>query len=565
MLRQWGRLPDLERTVRRFPVASAWVVALWALVVGRDAVAGDELLFKAMLGVVLAAYLAVAVQLAAESSGRAANPVRHAVGLALGLGGLGLCLVMEELPVLAPLLVLAVIVGLGNAAWWGRARDDARLWEFTRRLWTGAMFATVGSVIFFGGTFAILLATNALFGIRLDDLASYIILPLGLALLAPLYWMGTLPDPRTVECEVATLGFEARAIGFLGVWLLAPLVAIYGLVVLAYAVQIVVARELPSNQIGAVVSPFLAIGLLTWLVLEPEFLRRSAWVRLFRRAWFPVMFVSALLVAVAVGVRVGEYGWTWERFALAAYVAAALVVAGWFTLRPRDGIRIPTAAVAGFLVAVAFLAKPVSDLSQRARLEAALAEGDSVGVYTGLRYLALNDRADWIADIFPDAPSDNVYDEAWDAYLSARGINPEANAVAPTRNSVVVYEAEDSPLDVGLTPIFQGSYSVSVEGRQEPLQGGSDDPPTWRGETLTLVVGAQPVTLRVDDADDLFTDALRREAPDVTGDVRLPAPSFQTRTGDGREALVVVSNLRLFGNEGRLSGGSGEVWLFTSE
>jgi len=139
--------------------------------------------------------------------------------------------------------IAAAIVFLGNAAAFRKARHDSHVWNFTQKLWTGAIFAAVGCGVFSIGMVAISEAVESLFGVKIDNLTYDVLMPIGLAFLAPIYWMGTLPRYGDVK-DVSELSFEARALSFLGTWMLAPLVAIYSLIILAYSAKVLIQWEL---------------------------------------------------------------------------------------------------------------------------------------------------------------------------------------------------------------------------------------------------------------------------------------------------------------------------------
>jgi len=214
-------------------------------------------------------------------------------------------------------------------------------------------------------------AVKALFGVDVDKLTYETLLPIGLAFLAPVYWLGTLPKFGEAE-DVTELSFEARALSFLGTWMLAPLVVIYALIVLAYGAKVLIQWDLPKGEIAQLVSPFIGVGMLVWLMLEPKVLKESGFVRLYRAAWNWIMLPSAVLLGVSVFVRIREYGYTPERFFLSLVVTWAVLQSLWFIAMPKakHDIRIPTALAAVLLVLGAFVAQPISAMNQFQRARA---------------------------------------------------------------------------------------------------------------------------------------------------------------------------------------------------
>ena len=577
-IRKWGRLPDFEAVIRRFPVATLTVAVLTVqlMLAGFDGTSMADWI----PGYILGWYACVGVQLASESKGRSPKwlPLLKLTLVAVAVTLAALHGPTDFLPWLA---VLAAIVFLGNAAWWGRGRDDAGVWLFTQRLWTGAIFALIGSVIFALGVIAIGATLDALFGVDLSDLAEHLILPLGLAFLAPVYWMGTLPHPRELDTG-PDLSFEARALGFLGTWLLAPLVLIYGLIIVAYSFRVLLTWSLPDGETAILVTPFLVVGTLTWLVLQPTMLRAGALVRLYHRLWFPVALVSATLLAVAVWVRVAGYGLTPERVMLILLTLAALVLGAWFTVTGRRDIRIPTAAAAGFLLAGAFLAAPVADVTQLQRLRAGLASADKAAVARQVRDAAAYlqsyraERGEWLEAELPGYDPDG--DMRLDAYLRAQGYENAEQERERVRNEDYgsTYYRRGEPLNLRATPIFLGSYELTV------MTGDDPKPDTWSvGEgyihTGELLLSVDGRTLRREVepvAESLFATRLASRADDMRSpDIYVPYerelhPSrdpilFDLADDAGRRYRLVVEEMWLNGEGDRLTGGRAEALLFS--
>ena len=380
MKRIGGRLPDFEQVLRRFPVAVAIMAAftLWVIADNHFGVTSSRDDVYVFAGFILAGYVSVVVKLCTEAR-KGMNSIAVIVGLALAVLAFCLCYFSKTLNFNFVMAIGAAVLCLGNAAAWRLGRHDRNVWNFTQKLWTGALFAAVGCVIFTLGMVVISEAVRALFGVSLDELTMETILPVGLAFLAPVYWLGTLPRFGEAE-DVTELSFEARALSFLGTWMLAPLVIIYALIVLAYGTKILVQWDLPKGEIASLVSPFIGVGTLVWLMLEPKVLKESGFVRFYRAAWHWIMLPAAVLLGVGVFARVQEYGFTPVRVFLVLVVIWAVVQSLWFTLLPKvkRDIRIPTGLAAGLLTFGAFGAGFISSESQFRKGEIAKTMFDSL-------------------------------------------------------------------------------------------------------------------------------------------------------------------------------------------
>ena len=73
----------------------------------------------------------------------------------------------------------AVLLTLGNSIQWRMPKNNLRIWDFTHQIWTGAIFAVAGSVIFGLGLLGIMAALSNLFDIKIEKLAEYVLFPIG--------------------------------------------------------------------------------------------------------------------------------------------------------------------------------------------------------------------------------------------------------------------------------------------------------------------------------------------------------------------------------------------------
>lgn len=373
-LKRWiGRMPDVNAVFGRFTVAVV-TMAIFTLVMIVMLIAEekDERLTRMLGGLILGAYLSVSFTLSSEGQDKSPNwPLQVIVVLAAAAIGW----FSESLRFNLAMAIGAAVLVLGNAVRWARARDDLHVWDFTHKIWTGAIFSVVGSIIFLWGMLAIMASLKMLFEIDIEDLVTKLLLPVGFGFLAPLYWLSTVPAVDESYAELyENPGFVSKACAFMGTWLLAPLTMIYALILLAYGVKIILQGSLPNGEVATLVSPFLIIGTLTWLVLAPPFALEKPLAKLFRKSWFPLVIPAALLLAVAVGVRLQAYGITPERLALLMLVLWALGLALWFTFGPKDrrDIRLIPGSAAVLLAVGSLCAGWFSISSQSARFEMGL-------------------------------------------------------------------------------------------------------------------------------------------------------------------------------------------------
>jgi hypothetical protein len=386
-----GLAPDVAATVRRFPlpVLLAALATVSALAVINDSPFLEwEQWFRLFIGFACAAAAAVAGTYVVETR-RNARILGLVSLYVVPLLLFALAQVRDQGWVTPPLILPAVtllwlsispvtVVGRGEV----RERQQNVFWWMNHQAIATAAIAGVGFAIIAAGTAAIERSLYYLFGLDSGDMFYRWVLPVTGLFLTPVYWLSTLPRASDfTEAQLERPDFVATAVGFLGQFVLVPLLFIYALILLAYTAQIVVTQALPQGTIGWMVLGFVVTGAAAWLVLHPPFMRTRGIVRLFRRWWFWLTLIPLALFAVAVFVRVDAYGLTTERVLLIAGGLWATILAIVF-LTGRGDIRL-IPALAGLLLLVLSVGPwnlvALPNYEQAARLSGMLPAADDQG------------------------------------------------------------------------------------------------------------------------------------------------------------------------------------------
>ncbi|RUT32831.1 DUF4153 domain-containing protein [Arsenicitalea aurantiaca] len=396
--------PDALATLWRFPLPVVLAAIAAAILVGvatgllSDS---DDFWPRAVLGLGVAFLFGTAGVLYRESRPYDGIPGPLLAFVLPPLAGLA-CLPLAE-PLIAPyvLPVIAVLwlsvsaftrIGRGSL----RAEQQDRFWWLNHQGATTAILAIIAFLLVALGMVAIERSLAILFGLETRDFFYDVVLPVVGAFLAPVYWLTTLPrldayDPNALRRP----DFLARAVGFLGQFILAPVLFAYAGILLAYTVQIAVTGTLPQGMLGWMVLGYVVSGAATYLLLHPAFMRERALVRLFRRIWFWLTLVPLGLFAVAVWIRVDAYGLTSERIFLVAGGVWAALLAAFFILRRGDIRLIP--AIAAIILALISVGpwsyENAPRWDQSARLERLLVSGGITGPDSVARWTVAEARA----------------------------------------------------------------------------------------------------------------------------------------------------------------------------
>lgn len=399
--------PDFLLTWQRFWFAIVLAFANTLVVIG--ALNGvswlqDEQWMRAALGLATGAVAAVAGVYFRES-----RPTARVAGLVLAyvlpLAAVGAFQVTDTawlvpwaLPAISLLwLSVSPFTRIERGA--PRAEQQDRFWWINHQAIATAVIAAAAALIIGLGIAAIERSLSILFGFETGEIFYKAVLPFVGLFLAPVYWLATLPklaDFRAGEHDRAD--FLPLSIGFIGQFILVPLLVIYALILLAYAAQIAITQKLPQGMIGWMVLGFVVTGAATWLIVHPAFMRSRPLVRLFRGWWFWLTLAPLALFFIAVWVRVDAYGLTAERILLLAGGVWAAVLALVFIVGRGDIRLIP--ALAGFILLLLSVGpwnySYLSQSTQAMRL-------DALVMNAGADKSASPPRGDWSAEEVAEA------------------------------------------------------------------------------------------------------------------------------------------------------------------
>jgi len=485
-----GRLaPDIDLVVRRFPLPIV-LLALGAVAfvasVNTWVNPADEFTLRVVLGLWTAAVVATAGVLFAESR---PDDRWGRIAMAYGLPLVVLALFQWRdtrwfIPYFLPAIALLWLSLAGSVApRQARGAVGDRYWWLNQRAAASALVAGAAFAIVALGALAMERSLAILFGAELDALFYRYVLPVAGAFLTPVYWLATLPRLDAMPPDALERpDFLVRAVGFLGQFLLTPLLLAYGAILLAYTAQIVVLGTLPQGTIGWMVLGFTVTGAANWLLLYPAFMAERRLVRWFRRLWFWLTLVPLGLYGLAVWVRIDAYGLTPERMLLVMGGIWAGLLTLVFLVR-RGDIRL----IAGLAAAVLLVfsigpwnAQNLPRWHQLERLRGALDAGYPVGgapnwtaesgaVARGaLLFLASDEAALSDVNVLLEPRGTRVEPGVLGVYEALDALSVPAERAEGPSMQLWTRDVATQPVDVGQTPVLLGSVNAWTKASATP-------------------------------------------------------------------------------------------------
>lgn len=248
-------------------------------------------------------------------------------------------------------------------------------WHYNRTLFTRFLVGGLYSAVLFAGLAMALAASKPLFGLQVHEQLYADLWFVIVFIFNTGYFLAGVPElPDALEHDTS----YPSGLKVFAQFVLVPLVALYVVILTAYLVKVLVTGEWPNGWIGWLVSSVSAAGLLAILLVHPVRDRdENRWVSRFSRIFYLALLPSIGMLFAAIGKRIGQYGFTEERYYLLALALWITGIALGYSFRRRADIRwIP---IALFVLAAVTAFGPggaytVSRLDQTARLQRLLSK-----------------------------------------------------------------------------------------------------------------------------------------------------------------------------------------------
>lgn len=323
--------------IRRFPIPVALMAACAVSLIvfihnGKDL--SDKTQFFCLFFFSTAALLDACLTLWAETTGR--KGLSAAVRLASGLLWLGLCILLsrgypfddEWTLGIASLVVLLIV--LFFLLPFLRGKYDIQLWNFTFKSIVSLVVSFAVGLVMFGGLSLLLTALRELFALKIGDNAYYDMAAISMVFIAPVLFLQLLPSEDALRDNRTDR--PGKFGGGVVHYLLMPLLGAYLLVLYVYAAKILFTWNLPQGWVSILVTVSMGGMLLVTVLLYPtQFREGGSFDKKALRLLPAIMLPLLVLMSVAIGKRVSDYGITAPRlyvilFNLWCYVVCIVLV-----------------------------------------------------------------------------------------------------------------------------------------------------------------------------------------------------------------------------------------------
>lgn len=370
---------DLYKTIIRFPLCFAFSIFTFfmAFTEINDLIKwNDDWAARLLLFLITGFFWSCCIKIVQESLDWQKVKYYSVLGAGLSVYAILLILGSKDNPNMLNMLshmVAANFILLCVAPFICRSSNNESLWEYNRRFWFGVALAFIASIVFWAGFSGVLASIGYLFDVKIEGEIYVTLWCFAAIVFAPLYALSNVPtvfDYEYRDCDLRT------SLTFLVKWILLPLVFAYFLILYAYFIKILILWEIPKGEMSWIILGFSGAGLVTYLMAWPYQMQEQRFFKIFYKAFFPLLILPALMLCLAVYLRIEQYGFTAQRFyvsLMGAYLIMLSISMSICTHKLRTIFLIPVFLM--LLTSTPLLnAKGISEKSQRAILENTLSE-----------------------------------------------------------------------------------------------------------------------------------------------------------------------------------------------
>lgn len=207
-------------------------------------------------------------------------------------------------------LYLGLFLSIFIAPFLSRKPNSMQLWAFSYHVWVRIFLAALATLILWLGASAILASLHPLFDIRFDYKIYLDAISVAAFLFAPIFTMADIPERFDISRDK-----YPQVIRLILSYILVPLLLIYSLILYVYIAKIIVMWSLPNGGVAYLVSAFGCAGVIVYLACYP-LKEEMGIIRFYNRYFFKILLAPMALLALAIGLRIFEYGVTESRYAI---------------------------------------------------------------------------------------------------------------------------------------------------------------------------------------------------------------------------------------------------------
>lgn len=238
-------------------------------------------------------------------------------------------------------------------------------WQFNKILFVRFWASVLYSGVLYLGLVLALGALHLLFDIHIHDELFFELFIFISGIINT--WFFVTGIPRDLE-KLDEAEEYPKGLKVFSQYILLPLLAIYLIILYVYGGKILALWHWPRGIVSNLIVSISVLGILTFLLLHPYGkLSGNGWIRIASRAYYFALMPLLIILFIAIGMRLGEYGLTVSRYAI-IFLGIWLVLLCIYTALGKTNIKFIPASLAFMLLLISFGPWGIFSASERAQV-----------------------------------------------------------------------------------------------------------------------------------------------------------------------------------------------------
>lgn len=211
-------------------------------------------------------------------------------------------------------------------------------WQFNKTLFLRFLSSVLYSGVLFIGLAAAIAAANYLFNLKIDWHTYTNLWYIIAGIFNTLFFLtGIPPDTKALENDLS----YPKSLKIFTQYVLIPLASIYLLILLAYEIKILIQWNLPKGVVSNLILGYAVYGILSILLVYPiKEQEDNKWIKSYARSFYFLMLPLLVLLFLAMGKRISDYGVTEDRYFLLLLGCWLLFITLYFLVSKKQNIKL---------------------------------------------------------------------------------------------------------------------------------------------------------------------------------------------------------------------------------
>jgi hypothetical protein len=185
-------------------------------------------------------------------------------------------------------------------------------WQFNKLLFVRFCTAVLYSGFLYIGLALAFLALDSLFDVSIEDKTYFQLFIFILGWFNTWFFVSGLPAELDGLEEIKTY---PKGLKIFTQYVLLPLLLLYFLILYGYATKIILSGIWPEGIVSNLILCVSILGILTVLLMHPYGQQQeNKWIQRFERLYYVLLLPLIILLFIAIGIRLGDYGFTINRY-----------------------------------------------------------------------------------------------------------------------------------------------------------------------------------------------------------------------------------------------------------